>query len=244
MAEGSPEEVVEPRPDGRVEPNPELTRKMVPSLRMLAPQILVAGILPVVVYGLIRPHVGSDATGLSLVMVFPIAEIAFERQRQGRFEPIGIISLVGIALGIIGALVFHGDTVLLKVRGSVITGVFGLGCLVSLAMRRPAMWHMGKAFATEADPDKAAEFDQLWSWPSVPRRFKKVTAIWGVALVGEACAQLTMALNLSTQTFLALSLVLNGGVLFGLIAYTTVFTRASERYFEELQPVETSTTAA
>lgn len=209
--------------------DPELTGRMVPGVRMLLPQILVAGVLPVVVYSLIRPHLSSDAEGLIIVMAFPVAEILFERRRIGHFEPIGLISLAGIALGIIGALAFDGNTVLLKVRSSVITGAFGVACLVSLVMTRPAMWHLGRAFATEGDKDKGSQFDTMWDLEGVPGRFRRVTVTWGVMLVGEAVGQTVMALTLSTGTFLAASLVLNVSVLTGLIVYTTAFTRASER---------------
>src|SRR5207302_489380 len=91
---------------------------MMPSMRRLAPQLVVAGVLPLVGYVLLRPHVGSDATALAAVMVFPLLDIVIERHRHGRFEPIGIISLIGIAVGIVGAVVFHGNATLLKVRES------------------------------------------------------------------------------------------------------------------------------
>ncbi len=201
---------------------------MVPSLRLLAPQLVVAGVLPVVAYAFLRPHVASDATALAAVMVFPIAEIAFERLRHGRFEPIGIIALMGIAVGLVGALVFHGDATLLKVRDSLFTGVFGLVCLGSLGARRPAMYYLGRSFATGDDPAKVREFDTIWELPGVPRRFQFVTAVWGVALVAEAVARTGLALTLPTQTFLVLSPVLNWGVIAALLWFTTSYTRRSE----------------
>jgi hypothetical protein len=208
---------------------PEMTRQMVPSLRLLAPQLVVAGVLPVVAYAFLRPHVASDATALAAVMVFPIAEIAFERLRHGRFEPIGIIALMGIAVGLVGALAFHGDATLLKVRDSLFTGVFGLVCLGSLGARRPAMYYLGRSFATGDDPAKVREFDTIWELPGVPRRFQSVTAVWGVALVTEAVARTALALTLPTQTFLVVSPVLNWGMIAALLWFTTSYTRRSER---------------
>jgi hypothetical protein len=52
-------------------------------------------------------------------------------------------ALVGIAIGLIGAVAFHGDATLLKVRDSLVTGVFGAACLVSLGTRRPAIFLPG-----------------------------------------------------------------------------------------------------
>src|SRR5207244_8991001 len=122
---------------------PSAPLAMVPSLGRLAPQLVVAGVLPVVGYSLLRPHVGSDAVALAAVMVFPVAEIAFERLRHGRFEPIGMIALIGIVLGLVGAVALHGSATLLKVRESLLTGLFGAVCLGSLAAKRPVMFYLG-----------------------------------------------------------------------------------------------------
>src|SRR5436305_990872 len=201
-ASTEPAEPVEP-----AEPTP--ISGMVPSFRVLAPRLFVAGLLPLVGYMLLRPHVGSDAVALAAVSIFPIIDIAVERRRHGRFEPIGIIALIGLALGLISALLLHGDATLLKVRESVFTRVFGVICLGSLAAPRPAMFYMGRAFATGGDPAKVAEFDAIWDLPGVPRRFRFVTLVWGLGLVGEAVVRTVLAVTVSTQVFLEVSPVLN-----------------------------------
>jgi hypothetical protein len=201
---------------------------MVPSLRLLAPQLVVAGLFPLVGYILLRPHVSSDAVALAAVMVFPIAEIVFERRKHGRFEPIGIIALVGISIGLVGAVAFHGNATLLKVRDSLLTGLFGVICLGSLPARRPAMFYMGRSFAAGGDAEKVREFDTIWDLPGVPARFRFVTAVWGVALLAEAVARTVLALALPTERFLVVSPILNWGVLGALLWFTTVFSRRSE----------------
>lgn len=202
---------------------------MVPNLRLLAPNLLVAGVFPIIAYALVRPHVSSDATGLALVLVFPVAEIVFERVRKGRFEPIGIIAMVGISLGLIGAVAFNGNATLLKVRESVLTGAFGLVCLLSLAARRPAMFYMGRMFATGGDPGRTAEFNELWTLPTVPRRFRIVTLVWGVGLLGEAVFRTVLAFSIPTQTFLIVSQIVNWAVLGGLLWYSFATNRRGER---------------
>src|SRR4051794_31530142 len=69
-------------PVAPVEPTP--VSGMVPSFRVLAPRLFVAGLLPLVGYMLLRPHVGSDAVALAAVSIFPIIDIAVERRRHGR----------------------------------------------------------------------------------------------------------------------------------------------------------------
>jgi hypothetical protein len=202
---------------------------MVPSLRLLAPNLIVAGVLPVVAYALLRPHLPSDATALAIVMIFPVAEIVFERTRRGRFDPIGVIALVGIGLGLIGAVVFNGNATLLKVRESLITGVFGVICLLSLAAERPAMFYMGRMFATGGDPTRTAEFDEVWMLPTVPRRFRMVTAVWGIGLTAEAVFRLLLALSIPTQSFLIISQIVNWGVLGGLLWFSFAAQRSGEQ---------------
>ena len=202
---------------------------MVPGLRHLAPNLVVAGVFPVIGYALLRPHVSSDATALAAVLAFPVAEIVFERWREHRFEPIGVISLIGITLGLIGAVAFNGDATLLKVRESVITGVFGLVCLISLAAPRPAMFYMGRLFATGGDPARMAEFNELWDLPTVARRFRVVTAVWGVGLLGEAAFRTVLALSIPTETFLVVSQIVNWAVLGGLLWFSFAANRAGER---------------
>jgi hypothetical protein len=202
---------------------------MVPNVRRLLPQLLVAGVCPVVGYAILRPHLASDFEGLAAVLVFPVGLIAVEHRHQGGFDPIGVISLVGIALGLVGAVALNGNATLLKVRESMITGVFGLICLLSLPAPRPAMFYMGRAFATGGDPEKVAEFNELWNLPTVPRRFRFVTAVWGVGLVGEAALRTVLALTISTETFLVMAQVINWGVIGGLLWFSVMTSRTGER---------------
>jgi hypothetical protein len=223
-------------PPGPTQPPTDLTRAMVPNLRLLWPQLLVAGVFPIVGYALLRPHVGSDALALAAVLVFPVAVIVTERLRHGRFEPIGIIAMIGIVLGLIGALVFHGDALLLKVRESMLSGVFGVICLASLAASRPAMFFLARSFATGGDPERVAEFNEIWELPGVAHRFGVVTTVWGLTLIAEAGLRTALALTVATQLFLVLAQVINWTVLGALLWFTVSYSRAGERRIAELMP--------
>ncbi|MBV8235422.1 MAG: hypothetical protein JO075_06945 [Acidimicrobiia bacterium] len=205
---------------------------MVPTIRDLLPRVLFGAVAPFVAYLLIRPYVGSDAVGLAIVSVFPVLEVAYERRRHGRLDPVGLIVLVGLAAGLVGAVVFNGDATLLKLRESLVTGVFGLVCLASLAARRPVMFYLGRAFETGGDPEKVAEFDTRWEIPGVAWSFRLVTAIWGIALVAEAGVRTALALSLPTSTFLAVAPVVGWVVIGGLLWFTTAYSRAARKRIE------------
>jgi hypothetical protein len=209
------------------------TSAMVPNVRQLVPSLFFAGVLPVLAYALLRPHVGSDAVALAIVMVFPVVEIAVARSRSGRFDPIGIIALIGIGAGLLGALLTHGDAFLLKLRDSVVTGLFGLVCLASLPRPKPAMFYVARAFATAGDPARAGAFEELYTYDGVPRRFRTVTAVWGAVLVGEAAGRTVLAVTLSTGVFLAVSNAVYAVVLGGLLWWTVRYSRAGENATRE-----------
>ena len=226
-------------------PDPELTRAMVPGIRRLLPNLIVAGVMPVVAYALVRPHVGSDTTGLALVLIFPLAEIIYERIRRGYFEPIGMIAIIGITTGLVGAAAMHGNAMMLKVRESMLTGLFGLVCLGSLSARRPVMFVLGRSFATNGEPAKRAEFDQLWDLPGVPARFRFVTLVWGVTLVAEAGIRTVLALDLPTQGFLVVAQIVNWVILGSLLAFTIRYSRDSEeRITAALEGLDPATVSA
>jgi hypothetical protein len=212
-----------------MKPTSDVARDMMPGLRSIVPQILLAGVLPVMGYALLRPHVSSDAVALAAVLVFPLAEVLSERIWRGRYDPIGIISLIGIGGGLVGALALNGDPLLLKIRESLVTGLFGVACLVSLLLRRPLMFHLGRSFATGGDADKAKEFDKRWDLPTVPRRFRFSTMVWGTTLVGEAVVRTGLAITMPTQRFLILSQLINWSVLAGLFWFTILYSRAGAR---------------
>jgi hypothetical protein len=203
----------------------DLAGSMVPNFRALAPKLLLAGVLPVVGYSLLRPRVSSDAIALAIVMIFPLADIVSERLRKGRFEPIGLIALTGISIGIVGVIVFHGDATLLKIRESLLTGVFGIVCLASLAAPKPLMFYLARAFATGGAKEKMDEFDKLLERPGSLRRFQFVTAVWGVGFVGEAVVRTLLAFTLPTERFLIVAQLISWGVLAVLISFTIRYTR-------------------
>jgi len=202
---------------------------MMPSLRVLAPKLIVVGVLPVVAYAMLRPHVGSDGVALTAVMVFPLVDVLGERVRHQRFEPLGMIVLFGIAVGLVGAVVLHGDTLLLKVRESLVTGMFGIVCLASLIAPRPATFYLARAFATGGNDHDVAAFNARWELPTVPARFRLTTLVWGVGLVGEAGLRTSLALVLPTETFLVVAQIINWTVLAALFWFTVIYGRASER---------------
>ena len=71
-------------------------------------------------------------------------------------------------------------------KESIFTGVFGLAFLVSLALPRPLIFHLGRQFNAAGDPAAEAAWDASWSIPGYRRVFRLLTAVWGLGLLARA----------------------------------------------------------
>lgn len=91
------------------------------------------------------------------------------------------------------------------------------------------MFYLGRAFASEDNPSAHADFDQMWELPTVARRFRFITALWGICLASEAVLRTVLAVSVSTTVFLLVSPIVNWSLIGGLLWYTALFSRASEQ---------------
>ena len=85
---------------------------------------------------------------------------------------------------------------------------------------------MSRYLSAGKDPVKVSAFDQLHELPIGRHTFRVLSVVWGIGLVVEASARLTLADLLPTGTFLAVSPFITATVIGSLFAFTVVFTRA------------------
>jgi hypothetical protein len=196
-----------------------------PSFRQLGPRLLFAGVLPFVAYQVARPHVSSDAVGLLIAAVFPAADALVRAVRERQLDVIAIFVLLAIGLGVVGSVLFHGNALPLKVREVPLTGGLGIACLVSLLVRRPLIFTLGRGIVVGGDVAKAKDYNSLRDDPDAQRLFRRLTMMWGLGLLGEGVLRVSLALLLSTSTFLAVSPPLSGACYVGLFWATAMRVR-------------------
>jgi hypothetical protein len=194
-------------------------------------RLVVVGVLPFVVYTLLRPHVRSDAVALTFVIVIPLSETIFELVRKRKLEPLGATAVLAIVLGLIATLVTSGDTTALKMRTAFVAACPGIACLISLIARRPAMFYIAREMeAGENDVSREA-FDERWGLAGLPRYFRVLTLLWGLGLLIESGIVALLALRLSTAQFLlgseVASWIFTLGLLSVTIAYASHLTRSA-----------------
>jgi uncharacterized membrane protein len=199
----------------------------------MLPSLLIGAVAPFVVYELVRGPIGSDAMALAIAGVIPAVWVIVEWRRSRHIDPIGAISLAGFALGLIVAAASGGNELVLKLRESVFTGIFGIVCLVSLWWGRPPlMFFIGRMLSAGDDPERIAAYDELATIPEAKRVFVHITAMWGIGLVGEAVLRTVMALALPTGTFLAVSPGVAMVIFGSLFAVTIRYSRFARRRAE------------
>ncbi|HUY65025.1 MAG TPA: VC0807 family protein [Acidimicrobiales bacterium] len=210
------------------EPAPEEHALGALSPRAMAPQVLTGGVAPFVAYEVARHFAAPDSWALAVSSVPPAVAVLGEWAWRRRLNVVGAIALVGIVAGLVSLTVLHGGELVLKMRESVVTGAFGIVCLVTLAGPwRPAMFYMGRALAGARGPSSTADFDTLWERSEARRAFTVVTAAWGVGLVLEAGMRAVLALEVPTGPFLVVTPILGWSVIGGLLFFTIRYSRMS-----------------
>lgn len=176
---------------------------------------------PLVLYSVLRKADFSSVTALVLSGIFPALGVAIKFLRYRRADAIGVLVLVGIAVGSVLGLL-SGNPKLVLVEGSVPTAVFGLLCLGSLWSGRPLIYR----FATEfmgADTPRVREMESLWQYEGFRRIFRVMTIVWGTAYLAEAAARVVIVELTSAGTALAISKVMPFVVAGLLVAWTVAY---------------------
>jgi hypothetical protein len=191
-------------------------------IRMLAPQLLAGGVAPFAVYQLAHHSGLSDASSLATATIVPALWVVGNWAWRRRLDVIPGLALIGITVGLIGVVALHGSEIVLKMRESLITGVFGIVFLTSLLVSdRPIIYHLGRAIASGQGGGSRADFETLWGEENARRVIRRLTLVWGIALTGEAVLRTILALTVPTGTFLALAPVI-GWVIIGSMMWFTV----------------------
>ncbi|WP_326833720.1 VC0807 family protein [Amycolatopsis rhabdoformis] len=179
---------------------PELMRRLLPSLVL---NIAV----PLVVYLILNPVVGSEVVALAISAAIPLLVTVGEFAVRRRLDPIGVVAVVGfvVMLALLGLT--GGNELVVKLQDAVLTGPLGLVLIGSAAIGKPLLLVVHR-------------FGGARQGKSVSRRALTVlTALIGGVLVLHAAVLLALAVSLPTTTYLAVGKPIGWAVIAaGLIA--------------------------
>ena len=155
--------------------------------------------MPIGAYFVVRSHVHTDAQALIVAGSFSVGWIVLQFVRQRRVDLVGAAVLLGFAVGVVTSTLLGGNAYVLKVRDGFFTAVFGVACIVTLYTHdRPALFYVSRYLSAGNDPAKVSAFDRLHDVPIGRHTFRVLSVVWGIGLVVEASARLTLADMLPT----------------------------------------------
>jgi hypothetical protein len=230
-----------PAPEGAAYDN------ALPSIRALLPSIFFGAVVPLTVFNLVHHHVHSEAEALILAGIFPVVWVIFNLIRSRQVDVVGIVVIIGFAVGVVTSTLLGGNTYVLKARDSAFTALFGLFCIGSVLTRhRPTIFFVGRYMAAGNDPVKKAEYDELLNVPTGRETFRLLTLVWGIGLLVEAGVRLVLADSsvLSTSAFLAVSPVISFICIGGMFAFTIFYTKKAQARGAALIAAATTTAEA
>ncbi len=226
---------MEPEVPGGTEGPPDLAppgaswQPGIPSLREHLPSLIFGAALPIGVYFIVRRHVRTDTQALIIAGCFSVGWIVLQFIRQRRVDVVGAAVLLGFAVGVITSTLLGGNAYMLKVRDGFFTLLFGVACIVTLYTHdRPALFYVSRYLSAGNDPAKVSAFDELHELPIGRHTFRLLSVVWGIGLVVEASARLTLADILPTGTFLAVSPFITATVIGGLFAFTAAYVKRGQ----------------
>jgi len=182
---------------------------------------------PLAAYSLLRLAGLSTVGALVLSGVFPAVGLTLGMARDRRVDVVGVLVLLGIFVGTVLGLA-SGNARLVLLEGSVPTAVFGAVCLGSLWTRRPLMYRFAVEFIGANTP-KGRDFADRWRYQGFRHAFKMTTAVWGVAFLAEAAAQIVIVESTSAGPALGISKVMQYAVPGVLIAWNIAYGRRAKR---------------
>ena len=120
--------------------------------------------------------------------------------RQKSFSGISALIFAFNLAAALATLIGGTDERLLLVKGSVITGVFGLLFLGSLALGKPLAFYFGQRFGTDGTKEGVAYWNGLWQYPTFRASQRYITIVWGVVFLLEAIIRIVAAYSLPFTT--------------------------------------------
>ncbi|GAA5006277.1 hypothetical protein GCM10025734_46230 [Kitasatospora paranensis] len=182
-------------------------------------------VAPVLTYNALSDRGYADFVALLISGVWPLVDIAVYLAWHRRIDEFAAITLVFLGLTVVVTLVGPHSARLLLVKDSLVTGLFGVVCLASLAASRPLMFYFGRKFATDGTPEGLDRWNGLWQFEGFRRVQRNLTLGWGLGYIAEAAVRVGLSYVLTTGAMVTLNAVLSYGVTGALIAWTVLYAR-------------------
>lgn len=133
----------------------------------------------------------------------PLLWSVYELAKTRRFDAISL-TVAGSILLTVGATAMGGSARLIQIRDALVTGLVGLGFLLTLCMRRPMIFYLARA-AMARSAEGMAAYETIWDQPGVPAVFRWLSLVWGFGLIGQTAVMCLLAWIWPIPRYLLLS---------------------------------------
>jgi len=154
---------------------------------------------PLLAYHLIRPHTDSSARALALAGAIPVVYTLAVLLVRRRLSALGVVGVVLFGLGVLISWISGGSTLAMELQDPVIFGLFGIACLISIAVGHPLHQVILRAMGRSN-----ARYTEIADRAAARRTSMISTLIIGLAFLSHAVAVAVLAFTQTTSTFLAL----------------------------------------
>jgi len=154
--------------------------------------------IPLFAYYLIEPHVRSSALALAIAGAIPITWTLGTLATRRKLDPIGVVSVVGFAIGVLISWASGGSALALELQDPELTGPLGIAFLISVAIGKP-LHPVILRWLGRSNPHYTEVANRTQG-----KTATVTTAILGLTLTGHAAAVAVLALTQTTSTFVAL----------------------------------------
>lgn len=205
-------------------------------IQMIVISLVINGAIPVVVYNLITNYYSSFIS-LVVATLIPLADNLYHIVKYKKADAFGLFMLTGFILSLL-AFVLGGNERLILLRESMVTGLLGLIFIASLFFSKPLIYHFAIKFSAVDVAEQKGKFQKNWEIPYFRTVLRIMTAIWGIALLGEAVVKTILVYELSISTFLAVSQLIFYSVIGAAILFTVVYRRYAKVRLDHLSHIQ------
>lgn len=176
---------------------------------------------PIALYYALRGAGVSSLAALGAGAVLPAFGVLWQLAVRHRVDMIGVVVLATIAGSLVISVLAHSPRFLLAKDG-LITGIWGVWFLATLAARRPAAFLFARPLLEGRRVFAVTSWDALWAAePRFRRIWGVATVWWGAGLLADAVIRVVMAYTLPVDvvpglggalypvTFILLQLITN-----------------------------------
>ena len=162
-------------------------------------------VVPIALYYRLRGAGVSNLLALTAGAAVPACVALVSLRISGRLGAVWALVLASFVVSIIASLIAHNPRFLLAKDG-LITGVWGVWFLASLAARRPAAYLFARPLMEGRRVFAADDWDALWqSQPRFRQIWRISSVVWGGALLVDAALRVAMSYSLPIHTVPALA---------------------------------------